>query len=160
MFDRILFAAAAVAGAILCAIVLAITLNVILRNFFGAPMHGLLDLVEYGLLIVTFAGAPWVLSKNSHVVVDLVTGALPVGAAENLARIMAAIGCVLAGLIVYYALQAVLVSYGRGSMIRTAFVVPEWWVLSVMPASFVLIALEFARQIVHPPQRNADKAGL
>ncbi|SIT14055.1 TRAP-type C4-dicarboxylate transport system, small permease component [Roseivivax lentus] len=160
MFDRILFAAAALAGAILAAIVLAISLNVVLRNLAGAPIHGLLDLVEYGLLIVTFAGAPWVLSRNGHVVVDLVTGALPEQTAVTLARIVAVIGCLLSALVVYYALQAVLVSYGRGSMIRTAFVVPEWWVLSVMPTSFLLITVEFARQALNPPVRSTEKTGL
>lgn len=160
MLDRILYAGAALAGAILAAIVVAISINVILRNFMGAPIRGLLDLVEYGLLVVTFAGAPWVLSKNGHVVVDLVTGALPDASAEKLARVVAVIGCALAAILTYYAAQAMLVSYGRGSMIRTAFTVPEWWVLSVMPTSFLLITLEFARQVITPPERGVEKIGL
>ncbi len=160
MFDRILFAFAAFAGAILAAIVTAISVNVVLRNLMGTPIHGLLDLVEYGLLVVTFAGAPWVLSQSAHVVVDLVTGALPEAPKRILARVVAFIGCVLAAALTYYALQAMLVSYGRGSMIRTAFTIPEWWVLAVMPASFLLITFEFARQLVTPPQAAQEKTGL
>lgn len=160
MFDVIQRACAAVAALILAAIVAAIAVNVVLRNLLDAPIYGLLDLVEYGLLLFTFLGAPWVLSRSAHVVVDLVTGALPERGARVLARAMALVGCVISVLVVYYAWQAAAASHARGSMIRTAFVVPEWWVLSVMPVAFVLIALEFARQVVHPPGRRTGQAGL
>lgn len=160
MFDRLLQACAALAALILAAIVIGISLNVLLRNLFGAPIYGLLDLVEYGLLVVTFLGAPWVLSQSAHVVVDLVTGALPHAAARQLARAMSAVGLVATLVMVWYALQAVTTSYARGSMIRTAFDTPEWWVLSVMPVAFLLIAAEFLRQIVHPPSRGDAQAGL
>ncbi|MDW4500344.1 TRAP transporter small permease [Sulfitobacter sp. D35] len=160
MFDAILRSCAAVAGAILAAIVAGIAVNVVLRNLFGAPLHGLLDLVEYGLLLVTCLGAPWVLSQSAHVVVDLVTGALPDAAARVAARIVACIGCVVSLAMVWYGTTAMMASQARGSMIRTAIDVPEWWVLSVLPAAFVLIAAEFLRQILRPRLRHDAKAGL
>jgi TRAP-type C4-dicarboxylate transport system permease small subunit len=44
---------------------------------------------------------------------------------------------------VYYSLTATLASAARGSMIRTSFVIPEWWVLSVMPFAMALMMIEF-----------------
>ena len=160
MFDRVLNACAAVAALILAAIVIGIALNVVLRNAFGAPIYGLLDMVEYGLLLVTFLGAPWVLSQSAHVVVDLVTGALPPAQARLLARLMAIVGLLASLVMIWYAFEAAQTSYQRGSMIRTAFIIPEWWVLSVMPFAFCLIAAEFARQIIRPPSRGDAQSGL
>ena len=160
MFDLILRLCAGLAGTILAAIVAGIALNVLMRNAFGTPIFGLLDLVEYGLLLVTLLGAPWVLSQSAHVVVDLLTGALPERTALRTARAVAMIGATVSAIMVWYGAQATITSYSRGSVIRTAFDVPEWWVLSVLPAAFVLIAAEFLRQVVRPRMPNDDRAGL
>ncbi|MDF1727572.1 MAG: TRAP transporter small permease [Sulfitobacter sp.] len=160
MFDRLLTACAGLSALVLAAITAGIAINVVLRNLFGAPLYGLLDLVEYGLLLVTFLGAPWVLRQSAHVVVDLVTGALPPGPTRLLARAMAVVGCAASVLMIWYSWQAAATSFARGSMIRTAFVTPEWWVLSVMPLSFALLSLEFARQVINPPTRRGSETGL
>jgi TRAP-type C4-dicarboxylate transport system permease small subunit len=160
VFDTLLRGCAAAAGVILAAIVAGIVINVVLRNAFDTPIHGLLDLVEYGLLLITFLGAPWVLSQGAHVAVDLVTSALPRRIARTVARGTALIGCVVSVILVYYSCEAAFTSFQRGSMIRTAIDVPEWWVLSVMPVTFGLISLEFFRQIVHPRDHASDHSGL
>src|SRR6056297_1071857 len=85
-FDAVLRACAWVAAALFAAIALAITVNVFSRNFGTGAIFGLFDLVEYALLAATFLAAPWVLSRNSHVAVDLVTAALPASFARPLAR--------------------------------------------------------------------------
>jgi TRAP-type C4-dicarboxylate transport system permease small subunit len=160
MFDRLLEACAALAAFILAAIVAGIAVNVFTRNVLGAPIYGLLDLVEYGLLLVTFLGAPWVLRQGAHVVVDLLIGALPPAPARFLARAMAAVGLCATLVLIWYAWEAVSISFARGSAIRTAFVTPEWIVLSVLPLTFILMACEFTRQIFHPLTRGAAKTGL
>lgn len=160
LFDLILRLCAVVAGTIFAATALFISLNVLLRNAYGTTLFGLLDAVEYGLLVATFLGAPWVLWKRAHVMVDLVTGALPSGPARILAQGTALLGCIICLVLCWYALQAAVTSFGRGSMVRTAFVFPEWWVLSVLPVSLVLMAAEFLRQAVFPPDAPRDTAGL
>lgn len=160
LFDRVLGAAAAVSATIIAAIAILISVNVVLRNAAGTTLYGLLDAVEYGLLAATFLGAPWVLAKNAHVTVDLITAALPRRIARPLARVMAALGLVVSAVFLVYAVEAALASAARGSMIRTAFVIPEWWVLCAAPAGFALICLEFLRQILSPPEPGRPDAGL
>lgn len=158
-FDALLAACAWIAAGLFAAVALAITINVIVRNSGAGSIFGLLDLVEYALLAGTFLAAPWVLSKNAHVTVDLITAALPMGLARPLARIAALIGVGISAIFVWYGLEALQVSAARGSMIRTSFVVPEWWALSVGPFGFALICLEFLRQAIDPPTRG-QTAGL
>ena len=160
LFDRLLTALAWLAGAIAVAIVVAICLNVALRNLLGETIYGLFDSIEYGILAMTFLAAPWVLSKNAHVTVDLISRGLPEGAGRVLARVTNLVGCAVALVFLIYAFQAMTTSLLRGSMIRTAFTIPEWWTLSVAPLSFALIAVEFLRQAIWPPARSTTETGL
>jgi TRAP-type C4-dicarboxylate transport system permease small subunit len=158
-FDALLKFFAGIAGVIFALTALSISVNVVLRNTAGTTIFGLLDAVEYGLLAATFLAAPWVLWKHAHVTVDLLTASLKPAVARPLARAVAVLGFVVSAVFLWYAVEAAMVSAARGSMIRTAFVVPEWWALSAAPLGFVLICIEFLRQAVRP-QLSHDMAGL
>lgn len=157
LFDGVLKLCAGLSALVFVLIAAAISVNVILRNF-GSPVYGLLDAVEYGLLIATFAGAPWVLWQRGHVMVDLITGALPDALAHRLAQLTALVGLAACAVIFWYAVEAVTISFKRGSMIRTAFTFPEWWALTVAPVGFALLAIEFLRQALgqRPPAGTED----
>jgi TRAP-type C4-dicarboxylate transport system permease small subunit len=45
-------------------------------------------------------------------------------------------------------------------MIRTAFTIPEWLTLVLMPIAFGLLMLEFLRQTARPPRRKQAATGL
>lgn len=160
LFDRIIGAFAALAAAIFGATAVLIAINVVLRNTSHSTIFGLLDAVEYGMLAATFFAAPWVLAKHAHVTVDLVTAGLPSAAARPIARAIALLGFAVSAIFLRYATEAALVSAERSSMIRTAFVIPEWWVLAIAPVSFVLICIEFLRQAARPADPKREASGL
>jgi len=160
LFDRLLTALAWGAAAIFAATALLIPVNVVLRNGFGTAIYGLLDLIEYGLLGATFLAAPWVLAKNAHVSVDLVTTALGPRMRRVFAITANLIGAAVTAVFLWYALQAVDTSMSRGSMVRTSFTFPEWWVLSVVPASMALILIEFLRKLLRPEHVDRRLTGL
>jgi len=141
-------ALAILAGAIFSAIAVAIAVNVVLRAVDGPQIRGLVDLIEAGMVAATFLAAPWVLSKNAHVTVDVVTSALPPETRQRLARLVCVLGMAVCAVLFWSALQAVLVSYGRGSMVRGILVYPEWWPLLAPTISGALLALEFARRAI------------
>ena len=148
VFDTVLHALARLAAAVFASIAALIPVDLILRNGFGASIYGLLDAIEYGLLVATFLAAPWVLSINAHVSVDLFVGGLS-GRARRVADTLAnVVGACAAGVFLWFAVVAMTQSIERETMIRTAFVIPEWWVLAVAPVSMALILVEFARRIM------------
>lgn len=160
LLDACLGLCAGIAAAILAAIALGISVNVALRNLTDGSLYGILDLVEYGLLAATFLGAPWVLARNAHVTVDLVTASLPERIARPLARVVAALGLTVSAVFLYYAVEAAAISAGRGSMIRQAFTLPEWWTLAAAPVGFALICAVFLRQLFTPPETGRGTSGL
>ncbi|MGC1505297.1 MAG: TRAP transporter small permease [Sulfitobacter sp.] len=159
-FDRMLWVLAAISAGIFGAIAVVIAINVALRNFGLPVIYGALDAIQYALMIATFMGAPWVLARDGHVKVDLVTSALSAKAEVALGRLTNLIGAVTAGVLGWYALQAALASADRGSMIRTSFVIPEWWMLAFLPASLTLCVVVFLRKLLRPDAPDHAPSGL
>ena len=158
-FDAVLRMMARLAAVVFACIAALIPIDLVLRNAFDASIYGLLDAIEYGLLAATFLAAPWVLSINAHVSVDLFV-ALLAGRARRVADTLAnLVGAGAAAVFLWFAVVAAAQSIERGTMIRTAFVIPEWWVLSVAPVSMGLILVEFARRLLCTGGANV-RAGL
>jgi TRAP-type C4-dicarboxylate transport system permease small subunit len=134
---------AGVAGVIFGLTAVLISVNVVLRAGFTSAIFGLYEAIEFGLLAATFLAAPWVLARNAHVTVDIGLMVLPPRQQRRIGRLTNLLGALLCAIFVYYSLTATLASAARGSMIRTSFVIPEWWVLSVMPVAMALMMIEF-----------------
>ncbi|MEW2914860.1 TRAP transporter small permease [Leisingera sp. JC11] len=163
-FDRsfgiLLTGLAVLSAAILAAITLVIPLNVLLRNLGLPVIYGALDAIEYGLMAAAFLGAPWVLRQNAHVQVDLITHGLPPRARRKVILAACLLGAATCAVLGWAGLQALLQSFARGSMVRTAFTFPEWWTLTVLPLSMALCTLEFLRKIFRPAVEDAPLSGL
>lgn len=151
---------AALSAGILGVIAVLIAINVALRNLGLPVIYGALDAIQYALMIATFLGAPWVLARNGHVKVDLITGALTPQAEAALGRVTHSIGAITAGVLGWYGVQAALASAARGSMIRTSFVIPEWWMLAFVPASLALCVIVFLRKVIWPDVPDTALSGL
>ncbi|MBY6058951.1 TRAP transporter small permease [Leisingera daeponensis] len=163
-FDRsfgiLLTGLAVLSAAILAAITLVIPLNVLLRNLGLPVIYGALDAIEYGLMAAAFLGAPWVLRQNAHVQVDLITHGLPPRARRKVVLAACLLGAATCAVLGWAGLQALMQSFARGSMVRTAFTFPEWWTLTVLPLSMALCTLEFLRKIFRPAAEDAPLSGL
>lgn len=143
LYRRLLAVLAGLAGVIFGLTAVLITVNVVLRAGFSSSIYGLFEAIEFGLLAATFLAAPWVLARNAHVTVDIGLMVLPERPRRIVARLTNLLGAALCAIFVYYSLTAALASAARGSMIRTSFVIPEWWVLSVIPFAMTLMMVEF-----------------
>ena len=160
LFDRFLWVLAAVSAGILGSIAVVIAINVVLRSIGVQGIYGTLDAIQYALMIATFMGAPWVLLNNGHVRVDLIAGNLEPRQERALAVLTNMIGALTAAVLAWYGVQAVLASAGRGSMIRTSFVIPEWLMLAFVPLSMGLCCVVFLRNIFRGVRSPNDLSGL
>lgn len=159
-FGVLLTGLAVLSAAILAAITLVIPLNVLLRNLGLPVIYGALDAIEYGLMAAAFLGAPWVLRLNAHVQVDLITHGLPPRARRRVVLAACLLGAATCAVLGWAGLQALMQSYARSSMVRTAFTFPEWWTLTVLPLSMALCTLEFLRKIFRPEAGDTPLSGL
>ena len=112
--------------------------------------------------MATFLAAPWLMFRNEHVRLDLLSNTL---SPRNLARIerIAAGVCLLVSLvIVWYSFKVLLDTKQIGALVIKSLVFPEWYLFVPVPICFLLLALECARRLVFPPPPAgaASEAGL
>jgi len=152
LYGRLLDAAALCGCALLFLMMLAICLDVLLRNVPIIPsMRGLPasnDLTEYALYLMTLLTAPWLLRRGQHIRVDILLRAIPRELAwgcEWLVDVAALLCCVV---VFWYSAEATLSSYRAGALTIKTLVTPEWWSLVPLPVTFALLAVEVLFRMV------------
>ncbi len=142
-FGRLFDALAVVAALILLAMVIVVTADIVLRNTVGGGFTWANEVSEYALYLMTLLTAPWLLRRGQHVRLDIILTLVP----PRVAWLMEAVGDLLG-----FAVCVVLIRYGfamtydswrLGAITIKNLVFPEWWLLAPLPATFVLLAIEF-----------------
>ena len=142
-YGKLLDALALLAALILLAMVAIVTADIVLRNVTRSGFVWANEISEYALYLMTLLTAPWLLRRGQHVRLDIVFTLVP----ARLAWLMEAAGDVLG-----FTVCLVLVRYGVamsydswriGAITIKNLVFPEWWLLAPLPATFLLLAVEF-----------------
>ena len=164
--ERLCRALAVVAGTLLGALALLISLDIASRQMPGFSMPWSLDVAEYLLYLITFLAAPWVLLSGGHITVDLVVARLAPPARRRADRGANAVGAVASLVLFWFACRVWWRSFSDGTLVYETFVFPEWWLFSAAPPVFLLLAALFVRRTVRPhaagaaggfgPGRSAD----
>ena len=142
-FGRLFDALAMAAALILLGMVVTVTADIVLRNTVGGGLVWANEVSEYSLYLMTLLTAPWLLRRGQHVRLDIILTLVP----ARVAWLMEAVGDLLG-----FAVSIVLIRYGfamtydswrLGAITIKNLVFPEWWLLAPLPATFVLLVIEF-----------------
>ena len=138
---------AAAAALLLGAMTLAVSFDVVARNIGLGAFPWILEVSEYALPLATFLAAPWLLTQNAHVRLDVLLQALPQRAARALERATSACGLAVCATLVVYGVRTIVNSAQQGAMVVKSIVFPEWWLYAPVPLCFALLAIEFAGRL-------------
>ena len=142
-FGRLLDALAMLAALILLAAVVIVTADIVLRNVLGRGIIWANEVSEYALYLMTLLTAPWLLRRGQHVRLDIILTLVP----PRIAWLMEVLGDVLGFAVcvtmIGYGLDMTFDSARLGAITIKNLVFPEWWLLALLPAAFVLLAIEF-----------------
>jgi len=147
-YERFLFSLFCMGAFILGLITLLILYDVITRNLGLSGITHTLPLTEYGLYYTTLFGAPWLVRKQHHVYMQLITALIADRFrpwVANLSYLMCMITC---GLICYYSSLVTIETFVRADHEVRSFDMPRWLIFAVMPLSFFLMTVEFARYLL------------
>lgn len=151
--DRLIDALALVAGALLCALVAIILVDVAARYLRWFSLAWGLEASEYMLYAITFLGAPWVLRERGHIAIELVVEHLP-ARARTAARLAAdLLGATVCAALLFFACRVLWRSYASGTMVHKSFVFPEWLVYAGMPPVFLILLIVYLRSLARPGER-------
>lgn len=139
----------ALVAAILVILVMSSVGYVIFARVVGASFPvWIVQFNEYALLWITFLGTAWVLGRNRHISIDLLTRHLKPRAKAVFDVAHSAVGCGLCAVLSWFSLSTVRSMFQRGIMDVGAVDVPKYLVLLVIPLGFLLLTLQFLRKIV------------
>ena len=137
-----------VGALILVAMLLMIAASVLLRYAFNNPITWADQIATYGLVYVTFLGAPRVLARGGHVAVDILETALSARNRRVLKVFVDAVGMLYCLAFCYLAIKEVSRLVIRGSEFSDAFTVPQWVVYVVIPVGAALLFLQFLANLL------------
>ena len=144
--EGLLRACGEVPGAIVVLIVCGIAVDVVLRNIGVGSIEWMIEVVEYGLFLLTFVGAAYVLRLGRHVTVDIVPSVLPPRPRRYLAILAGFLLLVICATFLYYGVRTALVSKAENYALVKTFTIREWWLLAVLPAAALLLCIECMRR--------------
>lgn len=134
------------AGAVLIFAVASVTIDVILRYFFNAPIIWSVVVNENNLLYITFLATAWVLRREGHVRVELVVNRLNPKAENLLGMITSIIGVIICLVVTWYSSLVTWQDFQKGYYIPTHVAIPEASVLFIIPIGMFLLSIQFGRR--------------
>jgi TRAP-type C4-dicarboxylate transport system permease small subunit len=149
LLDRVTNVCAWIAGAMLMLQVVSVSVDVILRYFWNAPIPGVVAFNEWSLLFVAFLGAAWLQREGGHVRMDILIQFVegrPAGRAANLFAAILGIAC--CAVLVVFAAKAAAEGYAKNLYdyfkLRD---VPIWPFYAIVSFGSLLWLLQLTREV-------------
>jgi len=147
IFDAIMDALFFIAGVLLILIMLSVTMDVIMRYFLNRPQFWVGELSEYALLYITFTGTAWVLKKDAHVKIDILSTLLS-PKKINILGLFASIICIFVCIVlIYYGVKVTWDHFARRVFLPTLMQFPKGPLLAIIPVGAFLLLIQFMRRI-------------
>ena len=146
---------AVLAAALLFMVAAIICFEVTLRWLGGQSQLWVIEVSEYTLLFITFLGAPYLLEKNMHVVMDLVYDKLPTAARQVVGLFNATIGLALCLVLTIVGVSVVIEQFELGVRQVTVMRPKSWWITAALPIGMGLMAVQFLDQIIRVLRRES-----
>lgn len=148
LFGRINLFCAVIGALLLFSMAFVVCFEVLGRALGAASRLWVIEASEYALLFTTFLGAPYLLEKNRHVVMDLLINGLT-GKRKQISQLLnAGIGFGVCVIITVVGLQVVVDQFIHGTREVTVMRPQSWWITAAMPIGTGLMAVQFLDAII------------
>ena len=114
----------------------------------GASRLWVIEVSEYALLFITFLGAPYLLEKNRHVVLDLLYNSFTGRPRLVVQAVNAAIGLFVCAVLTIVGVQVVMEQFEIGVREVTVMRPLSWWITAALPLGTGLMAVQFLDQLL------------
>ncbi|MBW2609295.1 MAG: TRAP transporter small permease [Deltaproteobacteria bacterium] len=146
VFDFLLSFLAIMGMCIMTAMMLAVCWEVLSRYFLGRGTEWVIEFCEYALLYITFLGAAWLLKREGHVEMDLITIRLKQKMQTTIKGIVSILVAILCLLFTWFGSIVTLDHFRRGLHQPTAVGPPDFPIFAVIPIGFFLLFVQFLRK--------------
>ena len=144
-YDAILYGMAYLAGFLMAAMMVTITLDVVLRNLGYQSSAHFFTFSEYALLMIPCLGAPWLVREKGHIYVEILLMHLGPRARKALTLFIGAACIAVCLTVAWYGFGVTLNDFIRNEKDVRSLDMPRWMVVGWIPLAFLMMAIEFAR---------------
>jgi len=146
LIDKVLTTLAVFAGLLLLFIIFSVSYTIFARFLGFAGMISVIQFTEYSLLWITLLGAAWVLKRDKHVSVDLLTGRMGPRIYLDLAH--SVMGMAVCGVLCLYGTMVTWGQYQRGVQDIQVIDVPKYLILIIIPVGFLFLTVQFLSKFI------------
>lgn len=136
------------AALVIGAVVVLVCYDVVARNLGFHSLAWVVEITEYALPLSTFLAAPWLLHRREHVRLDLLQQICSPNTLRRIDKMAALISLIVSIAICWYAVAVMLDAHKIEALVIKTLVFPEWWLFIPLLVSFILLAIESARQLL------------
>lgn len=158
IWDAIMRACGGIGAALIAAMTVLVSYDVIARNLGLGSLPWVLEVSEYMLPALICATAPWLMYRGAHIRLDLLRMSVSSTVAAAIDRAVAMVAMAAAAVFTWFSWALLESSRAAGSLVMKALVFPEWWIYIPVPLGFALLTAECARQIFRPAEARPDLA--
>jgi len=149
IFDYVLNVTAYFSGSLIIILMLSISYEVVMRYFFNSPTSWVIDFSGYMQYAIVMLGAAWVLKRNGHTKIDLLSAQLKGKKQTILNALTSSIGLLTCAIFFWEGLTATWQAYQRHEFLYREIEIPVAPLFVIFPISFLLLCIQFAREIYH-----------
>jgi TRAP-type C4-dicarboxylate transport system permease small subunit len=131
---------------ILTLMMLVVCWEVITRYFFGRGTVWVIEFCEYAILYITFLGTAWVLKREGHVEMDLITIRLKHKTQVVIKGVVSILAALLCFVFTWFGSVVALEHLSRGMHQPTLVGPPDFPLFAVIPVGFFLLCVQFLRR--------------
>ncbi len=144
--DRIVSAFAFIAGALLLFQVVSVSVDVIMRYLFNAPIPAVISLNEWSLLYIAFFGAAWLQRQGGHVRMDIVADMFGQRGRTAFALFGLALGIICCAVLVWFGTDVTWQKFvSKGYDYFKLREVPIYFIYAVIPVGSLFLLLQLVR---------------
>ncbi len=147
-FEKLLNSMASIAGLLLLFVTFSISYTIFSRIAGLSSPVWIVQFNEYALLWITFLGTAWLLARNKHVSIDLLTSRFSNRKKLYFKLFHGVLGMILCLIFSWYGCWVTLGQFNRGIIDVQAVDVPKYLILVIIPIGFILLVLQFLRQFI------------
>lgn len=125
---------------------LSVNVEIVYRIISGKGQLWVVEISEYILLLITFMGAAWVLKKDAHVKMDVLTSRLEPKTRVIVNMVTSIIAAFFILVIVWYGIQVVRTDIIRGMTYYKAIGFPRAPIILFIPLGSLLLFIQLVRR--------------
>ena len=148
LYHGVVNSMAFVAGILLVGTVFIVCFEIFMRYFARKPQVWSVEACEYMLFGIAFFGAPWLLSKNGHVSIDVVAAQLSDRSRRYLELFSKAVGIIISAIICWFSGVTAWNCFVSGVVVTKTLTIPKFYFLSLISLGYFVLLLEFLRQFL------------